>query len=433
MKIGIVAGEASGDILGAQLIKALKVEYPDLEFIGIAGPRMQSEGASSWYSMEKLAVRGYVEVLKRYRELIGIRHSLRERLLKERPAMFIGIDAPDFNLDLERALKVAGIPTVHYVSPSIWAWRGERIKKIKGSIDQMLTIFPFEPAIYEREGIAATYVGHPTADTIPQASQRDNARIQLRIPPGEKIIALLPGSRQTELDYHAALFIETARVLLERFPAARFLVPLATRETREQFDTARYRLNAQDLPIQILFGHANLALAAADVALVASGTATLEAAMLGCPHVIAYRMSPTTYRIMKKKAYLPYVGLPNILAGEWLVPELLQDDATPENLAQALGNWLIHRDAASRLRQRFGKIHASLAVDNAARIRDALRPMLKPFLGLPLTPQQEPPLKSDARTPIAISASSPVLAQSSNPNAISASSQTVRTSSQQNA
>ena len=376
MKIGIVAGEASGDILGAQLIKALKVEYPDLEFVGIAGPRMQSAGAVSWYSMERLAVRGYVEVLRRYRELVGIRNGLRERLLKERPALFIGIDAPDFNLGLERALKAAGIPTVHYVSPSIWAWRGERIKKIKGSIDKMLTIFPFEPAIYEREGIAASYVGHPTADAIPQTPQRKIAREQLRLGGTDLIVALLPGSRQTELDYHAELFIDTARELLEHYPSARFVVPLATRETREQFDSARYRLNAQDLPIQILFGHANLALAAADVALVASGTATLEAAMLRCPHVIAYRMSPTTYRIMKRKAYLPYVGLPNILAGEWLVPELLQDDATPENLARALGNWLKHRDAATRLRERFGEIHASLAVDNAARVRDALRPLL---------------------------------------------------------
>jgi lipid-A-disaccharide synthase len=377
MKIGIVAGEASGDILGAQLIKALKVEYPDLEFVGIAGPRMQSEGAASWYSMEKLAVRGYVEVLRRYRELVGIRNGLRERLVKERPALFIGIDAPDFNLGLERALKIAGIPTVHYVSPSIWAWRGERIKKIKGSIDKMLTIFPFEPAIYEREGIASAYVGHPTADAIPQAPQRKSAREQLRLGDADLIVALLPGSRQTELDYHAELFIETARELLEHYPSARFVVPLATRETREQFDSARYRLNAQDLPIQILFGHANLALAAADVALVASGTATLEAAMLRCPHVIAYRMSPTTYRIMKRKGYLPYVGLPNILAGEWLVPELLQDDATPENLARALGNWLKHRDAAARLRERFGEIHASLAVNNAARVRDALRPLLQ--------------------------------------------------------
>jgi lipid-A-disaccharide synthase len=377
MKVGIVAGEASGDILGGQLIRALKTEFPSLEFVGIAGPKMQAAGAVSWYSMERLAVRGYVEVLKRYRELIGIRNGLRDRLLEERPALFIGIDAPDFNLGLERALKRAGIPTVHYVSPSIWAWRAERIKKIKGAVDHMLTIFPFERAIYEREGIPATYVGHATADAFPQTSQRFNARTQMKMDLGALAIAMLPGSRETELDYHAELFVETAMVLHAEFPEARFLVPLATRETRAQFDAARYKLGADQLPIQVLFGHANLAMAAADVALVASGTATLEAAMLRCPHVITYRMSPTTYRLMKKKAYLPYVGLPNILANEWLVPEILQDEATPQNLARAVGNWLRHKRAADRLRVRFAEIHASLAVNNADRVREALRPYLK--------------------------------------------------------
>ena len=376
MKIGIVAGEASGDLLGSLLIKALKVEYPDLEFVGIAGPKMQSAGATSWYSMEKLAVRGYLEVLKSFREILSIRRGLRDRMLKERPALFIGIDAPDFNLGLEKTLKRAGIPTIHYVSPSIWAWRGERIHKIKESVDHMLTVFPFEPAIYEKAGIPATFVGHPTADVIPQAPQRDNARTQLRIKPNELIISLLPGSRQSELDYHAELFIETAKVLAREFPEAKFLVPLTTRETRDMFEQMRWKLGAQDLPMQILFGHANFALAAADVALVASGTATLEAALLRCPHVIAYRLSATTYRLMKKKAYLPYVGLPNILAGEWLVPELLQDDATPENLARALGNWLKHRDAAASLRERFAAIHTQLAVNNGERVRAALKPFL---------------------------------------------------------
>ena len=376
MKIGIVAGEASGDLLGALLINALSAAYPQLQFVGIAGPRMQSAGATSWYPMEKLAVRGYVEVLKSFREILGIRRGLKNRMLKERPAFFIGIDAPDFNLALEKTLKRAGIPTIHYVSPSIWAWRGERIHQIKESVSHMLTVFPFEPAIYEKAGIPATFVGHPSADVIPQTPQRENARAQLRIKPGELIIALLPGSRQTELDYHAELFIETAKVLLKDFPAARFLVPLATRETREQFDQARWKLQARDLPVQILFGHANLALGAADVALVASGTATLEAALLRCPHVVAYRMSPTTDRLMKRKAYLPYVGLPNILAGEWLVPEILQEDATPENLARALGNWLHHPDAANALRARFATIHAQLAVNNNHRVCDALRPFL---------------------------------------------------------
>jgi lipid-A-disaccharide synthase len=390
MKIGIVAGEASGDLLGALLIKALKAEYPQLEFVGIAGPKMQSAGAVSWYAMEKLAVRGYVEVLKSFREILGIRRGLRNRMLKERPAFFIGIDAPDFNLALEKTLKRAGIPTIHYVSPSIWAWRGERIHKIKESVNHMLTVFPFEPAIYEKAGIPATFVGHPSADVIPLVPQRESARVQLRIKPSELIVALLPGSRQTELDYHAELFIETAKAVLKDFPTARFLVPLATRETREQFDQARWKLQAQGLPLQILFGHANLALAAADVALVASGTATLEAALLRCPHVVAYRMSPTTYRLMKRKAYLPYVGLPNILAGEWLVPELLQDDATPANLARALGNWIRHQDAAQTLRARFGVIHAQLAVNNGDRVRDALRPFLRQYVGSLASPSSTP-------------------------------------------
>lgn len=380
MKIGIVAGEPSGDAIAASLIRALKAEYPSLEFVGIAGPKMQSAGAISWFDMETLAVRGYVEVLKRFRKILSIRNQLKARLLQEKVSLFIGVDAPDFNLGLERDLKRAGVTTVHYVSPSIWAWRGERIHKIKAAVDHVLTIFPFEQKIYDAANIASTYVGHPFADDFPSAPQLSGskaaARAQLRLKPEQLVISLLPGSRQTELDYHAALFIETAKKLQQKFSDATFLVPLATRETREQFDAMKWKLGAQELPMQVLFGHANFALAAADVALVASGTATLEAAMLGCPHVIAYKMSPTTYRMMKKKAYLPYVGLPNILAAEWLVPELLQDDATPDNLAQAMGNWITHADAANRLRVRFADIHASLAVHNAARVCDALRPML---------------------------------------------------------
>jgi lipid-A-disaccharide synthase len=386
VKIGIVAGEPSGDAIAASLIQALRAEYPQVEFVGIAGPKMQTAGAKSWFDMEMLAVRGYVEVLKRFRKILSMRRELRARLLRENVKMFIGVDAPDFNLGLERDLRAAGVKTVHYVSPSIWAWRGERIQKIKLAVDHMLTIFPFEQAIYDKAGIASTYVGHPFADALfwepgSQTNPRDAARTQLRIKPGQLVVSLLPGSRQTELDYHAALFLETAKVLLKQFPEATFLVPLATRETREQFDAVKWKLGAQDLPLQILFGHANLALAAADVALVASGTATLEAAMLRCPHVIAYRMSPTTFKMMKRKAYLPYVGLPNILAGEWLVPELLQDDATAENLAQALGNWIRHRDVAERARERFAELHDSLAVGNASRVVEALRPMLSAIVG----------------------------------------------------
>jgi len=382
VKIGIVAGEPSGDAIAASLIRALKAAYPQVEFVGIAGPKMQTAGAKSWFDMELLAVRGYVEVLKRFRKILAMQSALRDKLLKEKVALFIGIDAPDFNLGLERDLKRAGVTTVHYVSPSIWAWRGERIHKIKTAVDHMLTIFPFEQAIYDAAGIASTYVGHPFADEFSAGNPRESARSHLRLKPTQLVISLLPGSRQTELDYHAALFLKTAKVLHEKFPEATFLVPLGTRETREQFDAMKWKLGAQDLPLQILFGHASFALAAADVALVASGTATLEAAMLRCPHVIAYRMSPTTFRMMKRKAYLPYVGLPNILAGEWLVPELLQDDATPENLAQAMGNWIRHRDAAERLRERFAQMHHTLAVGNALRVVEALRPMLAARLSL---------------------------------------------------
>ena len=241
VKIGIVAGEPSGDAIAASLIRSLSAAYPQLEFVGIAGPRMQAAGARSWFDMELLAVRGYVEVLKRFRRIVSMRNELRRRLLKEKIALFIGIDAPDFNLGLERDLKRAGVTTVHYVSTSIWAWRGERIHKIKAAVDHMLTIFPFEQAIYEKAGITSTYVGHPFADDLPKLNPRESARMQLRLKPTQLVISLLPGSRQTELDYHAALFLKTAKVLLEQFPEATFLVPLATRETREQFDAMKWK------------------------------------------------------------------------------------------------------------------------------------------------------------------------------------------------
>jgi lipid-A-disaccharide synthase len=369
MKIGIVAGEASGDLLASLLIQAIKTAYPHAEFIGIAGPKMQAVGATSLYAMDKLSVRGYIEVLKSYREIIGIRNGVRDYFLKNRPDFFIGIDAPDFNLGVETALRAKGIPTIHYISPSIWAWRGERIHKIKKAVDLMLTVFPFEQKIYDAAGIASVYVGHPLADLAPATPQYLAARAQLRLPANSLQIALLPGSRRTELDYHAELFIETARLLL--------LVPLATRETREQFDAMRWKLKANELPLQILFGHSHLALSAADCALVASGTATLEAALLRCPHAVAYRMSPTTFKMMKKKAYLPYVGLPNILAGEWIVPELLQDDATAENCAQVLGNYINHKALREQLQERFADMHASLAVGNNKRVVNAISHFLQ--------------------------------------------------------
>jgi lipid-A-disaccharide synthase len=375
-RVAIVAGEASGDMLGAALIRAVRSRLPDVEFYGIAGPKMIAEGATTLFPLEKLAVRGYVEVLKHFREIFGIRSQLARRLLADRPDLFIGVDAPDFNLGLETRLKAAGIRTVHYVSPSIWAWRASRIHGIKRAVDRMLAVFPFEEAIYEKAGIPVSYVGHPLADAMPLMPDRDEARAQLRIPPSVSAVALLPGSRVSELEAHADLVIDTAKVLLEQRPELRFFVPLATRETRDHFEARIYAREAQDLPLTILFGHARLALHAADVALVASGTATLEAALARCPMVITYRMPRLTYWLMKRKALLPYVGLPNILAGEFVVPELLQDDATPENLAQALGNWLDHKEARDALRERFAAMHLDLARGHDERVVQALQPYL---------------------------------------------------------
>jgi lipid-A-disaccharide synthase len=376
MRVAIVAGEASGDLLGAALIRAVKARFPDVEFYGIAGPKMMAEGARTLYPMEKLSVRGYVEVLKHLREILGIRSGLMRRLLDDKPDLFIGIDAPDFNLKLETRLKAAGVPTVHYVSPSIWAWRPERIQRIGQAVERMLVMFPFEAAIYEKAGIPVSYVGHPLADSMPLVPDTTGARTQLRLARTGVPVALLPGSRMSELELHSDLLIETARELAKRRPELRFFVPLATRETRDYFETRLYRLEALELPITILFGHAHLALHAAEAALVASGTATLEAALARCPMVITYRLRPLTYWLVKRKALLPYFGLPNILAGEFIVPELLQEDATPANLAQALGNWLDNKAAREALRERFARMHVELAAGHDERVVEALMPYL---------------------------------------------------------
>ncbi len=375
--IAIVAGEASGDFLGAHLIEALKSRLPGLRFAGIGGPKMESAGFESWFPMEKLAVRGYVEVLRQYGEITGIRRRLRNRLLAEKPALFIGIDAPDFNLDLEVRLKRAGIPTVHYVSPSIWAWRGARLRHIARAVDQMLVLFPFEVPLYRQAGISVAYVGHPLADIIPMEDTTAAAREQLRLTGGRRILAFLPGSRQSELQFMAATFVRTAKRVYERMPQAHFLVPLISRETRELFEKALYDEGGQDLPLTLLFGHAREAIAAADAVLVASGTATLEAALYRKPMVITYKMANLTWKLMSRMKYQPYIGLPNIIAGEFIVPELLQHEATPENLAQALIN--VHNDPViqRRLPERLEAIHLSLRQDTASRAADAVLPWLK--------------------------------------------------------
>jgi len=374
--VGIVAGEASGDLLGSHLMEALTAVRPDIRFVGIGGSKMQSEGLEVLFPMEKLAVRGYVEVLRHYLEIVGIRNSLRRYFLANPPDLFIGVDAPDFNLGLELALKKRGISTIHYVSPSIWAWRGERIHKIKRAVSHMLALFPHESGIYQQAGVPVDYVGHPLADILPEQPKRAEMRETMRIPFHAKVFALLPGSRQSEVNQLARIFVETAKLILQKLPEARFLVPLASRETRGIFEQAIYDCDAQELPITLLFGHAQDAMTAADGVLVASGTATLEAALLKRPMVITYRMPELTLWMMKRKSYQPYYGLPNILCGRFVVPELIQEDATPENLAQALLNLLNDKEAVAELEQKFLELHRSLRQNTAQRAAHAILPYL---------------------------------------------------------
>jgi len=375
--IGMVAGEASGDFLGAHLIAALRKRMPNVRFAGIGGPGMEAAGFDTWFPMERLAVRGYVEVLRHYAGIVSIRRKLARRMLEQRPALFIGIDAPDFNLSLETDFKRHGIRTMHYVSPSLWAWRGGRIRTIARAVDHMLVLFPFEEELYRKAGIPVNYVGHPLADVIPEADQTVSAREQLRIPPGQSVVTLLPGSRQSELKYLASVFIRTAKLIALRRPGTSFLVPLVSRQTREIFETALYAEQAQDLPLIILFGHARDAIAAADAVLVASGTATLEAGLYRKPMVVAYRMAETSWRLMSRMRYQPWVGLPNIIAREFLVPELLQEEATPENLAQAMINALTDPVVRRRLPERLGEIHRQLKQNTAERAADAVLQCMK--------------------------------------------------------
>ena len=370
--VGMVAAEASGDLLAAHLIEALKARRPGLRFSGIGGPRMIAQGFESHVPMDKLGVRGYAEVLRHYREIMGIRRRIAARFLQERPAAFIGVDSSDFNLDLERKLKDAGIPAIQYVSPSIWAWRGWRTRRIARSVTHLLAMFPFEPALYEKAGLTVTYVGHPLADVIPMDPDKGKARVELRVPPGSRVLALLPGSRRSELHYMADLFVKTARRLLQDLADAHFVVPTASRETREMFAAALHRNEASGLPLTLLFGHSHEALAAADIALVASGTATLETALFKTPMVIAYRQSPVTWAMMRRMLYLPYIGLPNILSGEQLVPEFVQDKATPGALADALLELLHDAGAQRRQVEKFRDIHAVLRQNTAQKAAEAV-------------------------------------------------------------
>ncbi len=372
IEVGIVAGEASGDLLGAGLIAAVRARNPAVRFAGIAGPRMQAAGCEVLYPLEKLAHAGFAEVVAHLPELVRIRRDLARTLASRRVPLFIGVDAPDFNLGLERRMKAAGARTIHYVSPSVWAWRAERIGRIARSADRVLALFPFEPPLYRDAGVAVDFVGHPLAQGAATPQSRREARETFHHKPATPLYALLPGSRDAEVAMHAPLVIGAARRIHEARPDACFLVPLATRATRDHFRQALHDEDAEGLPMTLLYGHARDALEAADVALVASGTATLEAALARCPHAIFYKVAPLTARIVARKLLLPYVGLPNVIAGRFVVAELLQDDATPENLARAALNLFDDVVTRRRLDALFAGFARELAVDTGERVADAV-------------------------------------------------------------
>jgi len=370
--IGIVAGESSGDALGAALIRAVARVRPEIRFAGVAGPKMEAAGCEAFASTEELAVRGFAEVVSHLPRLVALRRRLARRFLDARIPVFVGVDAPDFNLGLERKLKRRRVRTVHFVSPSVWAWRRERLQSIGRAVDRMLALFPFEPRLYEEAGIAVTYVGHPLAQQAAGPATRRQARETLKQSPATPLVALLPGSRLSEIEMHAGLVLDAAARIVEARPDFRFIVPLVSRTTRDAFVEAQHRGGHDVLPLTILYGHAGDALRASDIALVASGTATLEAALARCPHVIFYRVSALTASIVRRKLLVPWVGLPNVLAGRFVVPELLQDDATPGNLAQAMLNLFDDTVTRRRIEALFGEMRDALALDTGAIAADAV-------------------------------------------------------------
>ena len=375
----MVAGETSGDLLAGLLLDGLKARWPAIDTAGIGGPRMVERGFEAWWPSEKLAVRGYIEVLRHYRELVGIRDQLTERLLAGPPDLFIGVDAPDFNLALEARLKANGVKTVHFVCPSIWAWRADRVEKIRRSVDHMLCIFPFEPALLASHGIAATYVGHPLASVIPMQSDRAGARAALGLREEDCVVAVLPGSRKSEIEYLALRLFRAAAHIKRAQPAIKFIVPAipSLKDLIERLaDQAGMRAS-----LQITGGQSHTALAACDVTLIASGTATLEAALFKRPMVIAYNMNWLSWQIMQRKQLQPWVGLPNILCEDFVVPEFLQDAATPQALADAVLQWVDARSAApetiAALEARFTQLHVDLMRDTSLLATDAIQKILE--------------------------------------------------------
>ncbi|NOX76001.1 MAG: lipid-A-disaccharide synthase [Gammaproteobacteria bacterium] len=376
LRIGIVAGEASGDLLGAGLINAIRQRYPTAQIEGIAGPEMIAAGARSLFAMDRLSVMGIVEVLGRYRELLGIRRQLVEHFKDNPPDVFIGIDAPDFTLGLERQLRDVGIKTVHYVSPSVWAWRQGRVKKIARSTDLMLTLFPFENDIYQRHHVPVRFVGHPLADSIPLTVDRIAARQALSLPAEAEILALLPGSRSNELKYLADTFIDTVRWLRERRPGLVVVVPLANAARRQQFEAALARIdNAPEL--RLVDGQSREVMAAANAVLLASGTAALEAMLLKRPMVVAYRLATLSYWLVKRLVRVSNYSLPNLLAGETLVPELIQHDASPEKLGAAVLEFLQNPEVAEQVHRRFDEIHRQLRLGASEQAADAVLALLE--------------------------------------------------------
>ncbi len=373
--VAMVAGEASGDLRAGLLLDGMRARWPGLQASGIGGPQMARRGFEAWWPHEKLAVRGYVEVLRHYREIVGIRKQLRERLLASPPRLFIGIDAPDFNLDLQADLRAHGIRTVQFVCPSIWAWRADRIDKIRRSVDHVLCIFPFEPELLAAGGIASTYVGHPLASVIPMQPDKAAARRLLGLRDGDEVVAILPGSRESEVSYLATTFMQAAVMVQQARPETRFLVP-AIPALRPAIEAAA-RSAGLSRHLQVVTGQSHTVLAACDLTLIASGTATLEAALFKRPMVIAYRMNPLSWLIMKRKFLQPWVGLPNILLGEFAVPELLQEKANPDSLARALLDWLEAPARMLSVQDKFSAMHATLQRDTATLATDAIQKIIE--------------------------------------------------------
>ncbi|WP_323816110.1 lipid-A-disaccharide synthase [Cellvibrio sp. NN19] len=373
--IGIVVGEASGDILGAALMQELRKHFPNAEFSGIGGPRMLAQGFHSYFPQDRLAVMGLIEPLKRLPELLRIRKFLREHFIANPPAVFIGVDSPDFTLSLEESLKEQGIKTAHYVSPSVWAWRQKRIIKIARAVDLMLTLLPFEARFYHEHNVPVEFVGHHLADEIPLSVDKVVARKTLGLPEEGRVVALLPGSRASEVERMGELFMRTAVMCLEQDPGLRFIIPAANPDRYRQL---HIELNEfVDLPITLFNGHSHEAMAAADVILLASGTVALEALLLKKPMVVAYKMAPLTFKILSWLIKTPWVSLPNLLAQKMLVPEILQDKATPLTLSAAVMNYFDNPDEAQALSEIFMQMHIELKRDASARAADAVAQLIR--------------------------------------------------------